>query len=180
VAVEGQVHGRIRIKVCGVLLTVLAGCCEELRVDSTAHLVDQGTNPFDCVLPLFTGLFITAAAVLLMYVVMHGRKSDLPQGVILPGLLRGVGWALMVLILMFANEMLPLTISYPLSLTVLAVAITGFAFHCGEFPTRRARILAALCTVMLPASLACVRCPQAGCLQTVLLSATCTWNCLRS
>mmetsp|Transcript_67836 Transcript_67836/g.174840 ORF Transcript_67836/g.174840 Transcript_67836/m.174840 type:complete len:104 (-) Transcript_67836:37-348(-) len=79
---------------------------------------------------------------------MHGRKSDLPQGVILPGLLRGVGWALMVLILMFANEMLPLTISYPLSLTVLAVAITGFAFHCGEFPTRRARILAALCTVM--------------------------------
>jgi len=142
-------------KAGGVLLAMLVGLLQGLKLDSSVYLMQMGelgqghsTNPMHYIFPLYSSICLTSAVVLAVYVARNGRESYLALDLVLPGLLGGVLWGISIVLTFYANEELRLVLSYPAEATLIGIMTTGMAFYYGEFPTRRSCVLAAAGTLI--------------------------------
>merc|ERR1711972_200540 len=110
---------------------------------SASHKLSQ--NPFDYVFSHFCGIMATSFATLFGYVVVRRDRAYVPTTIVLPSVLSGVMWAIGQVAWFEANELLSMSIAFPIISTLpgIVALLVGFVFF-GEFRSRRSRMFAAI------------------------------------
>ncbi|CAJ1347223.1 unnamed protein product [Effrenium voratum] len=135
--------------VMGTSLAMLAGVLFGATFDLPQDLMqgqfgeNHSSYALDYVFSHFLGIFVSAAASLLVYVLVRRRKSFAPLNLVLPAMCSGIIWAIGTVAWFQANAELGFSVTYPIISSVPSILALLIGFCCfSELATSKSRCFA--------------------------------------